>query len=146
MQIYPFIYDHRTPAAYCVVLVGSYSDESRLRKGVCAETCVAGAKAVPSSAFTMCRRGWYLCMEFKMICSKQQEEISWLTHWLRNWAVNLWGVESHSSANEITNSICLTSLLTCPKGSRWLLVSLSFWKETSCLIQWAPEAGESGCT
>lgn len=35
------------PAAYCVVLVGSYSDESRLRKGVCAETCVAGAKAVP---------------------------------------------------------------------------------------------------
>lgn len=37
-------------------------------------------------------------------------------------------------------------VLTCPKGSRWLLVSLSFWKETSCLIQWAPVAGESGCT
>lgn len=36
--------------------------------------------------------------------------------------------------------------LTCPKGSKWLLVSLSFWKETSCLIQWAPAAGESGCT
>lgn len=36
--------------------------------------------------------------------------------------------------------------LTCPNGSRWLLVSLSFWKDTSCLIQWAPVAGESGCT
>lgn len=36
--------------------------------------------------------------------------------------------------------------LTCPKGSKWLLVSLSFWKDTSCLIQWAPAAGESGCT
>lgn len=36
--------------------------------------------------------------------------------------------------------------LTCPKGSRWLLVSLSFWKETSCRIQCAPVAGESGCT
>lgn len=40
----------------------------------------------------------------------------------------------------------LPLVLTCPKGSRWLLVSLSFWKETSCLIQWAPVAGESGCT
>ena len=37
-------------------------------------------------------------------------------------------------------------LLTCPKGSRWLFVSFSFWKETSCRIQWAPVAGESGCT
>lgn len=39
-----------------------------------------------------------------------------------------------------------TRLLTCPNGSRWLLVSLSFWKETSCRIQCAPVAGESGCT
>lgn len=37
-------------------------------------------------------------------------------------------------------------VLTCPNGSRWLLVSLSFWKETSCRIQCAPVAGESGCT
>lgn len=36
--------------------------------------------------------------------------------------------------------------LTCPKGSRWLLVSFSFWKDTSCRIQCAPVAGESGCT
>lgn len=36
--------------------------------------------------------------------------------------------------------------LTCPKGSRWLLVSLSFWKDTNCLIQCAPVAGESGWT
>lgn len=40
----------------------------------------------------------------------------------------------------------LHEALTCPKGSRWLLVSLSFWKETSCRIQCAPVAGESGCT
>lgn len=39
--------NHRSPAAHCVVLVGSYSDEGRLRKRVCAETRVAGAKAVP---------------------------------------------------------------------------------------------------
>lgn len=36
--------------------------------------------------------------------------------------------------------------LTWPKGSRWLFVSFSFWKETSCRIQWAPVAGESGWT
>lgn len=40
----------------------------------------------------------------------------------------------------------LHQVLTCPNGSRWLLVSLSFWKETSCRIQCAPVAGESGCT
>lgn len=38
------------------------------------------------------------------------------------------------------------SSLTCPKGSRWLFVNLSFWKDTSCRIQCAPVAGESGWT
>lgn len=42
-----FFDDHRGLAAYCVVLVGRYSDEGSLRKRVCAETCVVGAKAVP---------------------------------------------------------------------------------------------------
>lgn len=45
--MYAFFYDHNGITAYCVVLVGCYSDEGRLRKRVCAETCVAGAKAVP---------------------------------------------------------------------------------------------------
>ena len=51
---------------------------------------------------------------------------------------------------EVRGSVCHTLMgdrvLTFPNGSRWLLVSLSFWKETSCRIQWAPVAGESGCT
>lgn len=36
--------------------------------------------------------------------------------------------------------------LTCPKGSRWLLVNFNFWKDTSCRIQCAPVAGESEWT
>lgn len=44
----------------------------------------------------------------------------------------------HQHRSEIMMKLFrLSSLqtLTCPKGSKWLLVSLSFWKETSCLIQ-----------
>lgn len=53
---------------------------------------------------------------------------------LSNYMVNCW-------ENQMECSV-----LTCPKGSRWLFVSLSFWNDISCLIQWVPVAGESGCT
>lgn len=56
-------------------------------------------------------------------------------------------LDKHSSsfcAN--LNHTIVFQALTWPNGSRWLLVSFSFWKDTSCLIQWAPVAGESGWT
>ena len=49
-------------------------------KAVSGKTCVQKAvflepKPLFSSAFTMWIRGWYLCIEFKMICKRENVEL-----------------------------------------------------------------------
>lgn len=84
------------------------------------------------STSTTCSRGWYRCMEFRMICT----------------------IQAHIHTDFMYVHICtmlfrVSNLhLTWPLSSRRLLVSLRRSNETVCFIHWAPRAGESGwkCT
>lgn len=87
-----------------------------------------GSSEPSSFTSTTWRRGWYLCSDWRTI---------------------IWGGNT-STFNIISSNLnhpvvgrnrTCAELLVLPL----LLVSFSLLKDTSCLIQWAPVFGESGC-